>query len=539
MSDQDTNIPDDDELLSAYLDDELTPDERARVEERLAADPTARQLLDQLRAVSQAVRDLPRETVGKDLRQAILERAKLAAAEQKDAADVRPAAQPLSDDIPWPTPELSIGRTVRGWVWAGLAVAAALLLMFLQPGSHKEADVPGTVAMRSESSGGDHDRGSNLRARDELSTREAETATASAAAPLRGGGGFGGARAEPAAVPATTPPTAGTPLANSSEPDSRPEVRREIMVRDQVAVSSPASGRASVSGRSSGELAADASQPSPAAPPAAAAEDQLVVVHVQVTPVAFQTKTFDGLLARNGIEVEEAPATNEQSAPEEEAVVARREASRLKDKAASTVAEPDLDVVFVSAPAAQVASCLADLDKDTHNYLAVDIDAEPPEPKAPAGKQGQVEEWKQYNRGTVPPDQKLRALARAQSADRRNRYYADDGDAYRSTVESNLSQLRQSTRSFDNRSRALRVQVEPAAPPTPSAGYGLSATDSLSSGVSTAKPPEVDAFGFEKKQLSEEFGRKLAENGENVQVLFFLCPNAPPAPSPGADNGVP
>ena len=68
----------DDELLSAYLDDELTPEERARVEERLAADPAARQLLDELRAVSRAMKDLPPATLGADLRETVLRRAERA-----------------------------------------------------------------------------------------------------------------------------------------------------------------------------------------------------------------------------------------------------------------------------------------------------------------------------------------------------------------------------------------------------------------------------------------------------------------------------
>ena len=68
----------DDELLSAYLDDELAPEERARVEQRLAADPAARQLLEQLRAVSRAVKDLPAEPIGVDIRDTVLRRAERA-----------------------------------------------------------------------------------------------------------------------------------------------------------------------------------------------------------------------------------------------------------------------------------------------------------------------------------------------------------------------------------------------------------------------------------------------------------------------------
>ena len=42
------NDPSENELLSAYLDGELTADERAEVERLLAANPAAREALDEL-----------------------------------------------------------------------------------------------------------------------------------------------------------------------------------------------------------------------------------------------------------------------------------------------------------------------------------------------------------------------------------------------------------------------------------------------------------------------------------------------------------
>lgn len=48
-----------DELLSAYLDGELTAAEQAEVERLLATDPAARQLLDELRTLSATLQALP------------------------------------------------------------------------------------------------------------------------------------------------------------------------------------------------------------------------------------------------------------------------------------------------------------------------------------------------------------------------------------------------------------------------------------------------------------------------------------------------
>jgi hypothetical protein len=112
MSDHPPQHDFDDELLSAYLDDELAADQRALVEARLAADPAARQMLDELCHVSQTIRGLPHEAPRHDLRDRVLRQV-------DDAKHQR-------------LRRYTIGRTRRAWFWASLAVAAALLLMFVQ-----------------------------------------------------------------------------------------------------------------------------------------------------------------------------------------------------------------------------------------------------------------------------------------------------------------------------------------------------------------------------------------------------------------------
>src|SRR5688572_24685920 len=134
MSDYDRQSELDDELLSAYLDDELSPEDRAAVEARLATDPSAQQLLHQLRAVSEAVQALPQEVVGHDMRESILHQAN-AARRSATAAGLRAADEHADVSNGQPStslddaPKLTIGRTRRGWVWASLAIAAALLIM--------------------------------------------------------------------------------------------------------------------------------------------------------------------------------------------------------------------------------------------------------------------------------------------------------------------------------------------------------------------------------------------------------------------------
>src|SRR4051812_2836900 len=112
----------DDELLSAYLDDELSAEERAAVEARLANDPEAQQLLHQLRSVSQSVQMLPLESVGRDLSADILRR--IEAKKRGDGG----AGGDSSAAIGNVTPRVTVFGSRRSWIWATLAVAAGLMI---------------------------------------------------------------------------------------------------------------------------------------------------------------------------------------------------------------------------------------------------------------------------------------------------------------------------------------------------------------------------------------------------------------------------
>jgi hypothetical protein len=108
------------ELLSAYLDGELTAAEQAEVERLLASSPAARQLLDELRTLSATLQSLPQQKLGEDLSQQVLrvaERRMLTEGEPNDAAPV-PASRTL----------LRRFVTRRSVIWTGLAVAIAVMI---------------------------------------------------------------------------------------------------------------------------------------------------------------------------------------------------------------------------------------------------------------------------------------------------------------------------------------------------------------------------------------------------------------------------
>jgi len=90
------------ELLSAYLDGEATPQERAEVEKLLASDPAARSLLDELQAIREGIQNLPAVHLGKDLSERVLqlaERQMLLEQPTADRSDARPTPGSLTRSI--------------------------------------------------------------------------------------------------------------------------------------------------------------------------------------------------------------------------------------------------------------------------------------------------------------------------------------------------------------------------------------------------------------------------------------------------------
>ena len=113
----------DDELLSAYVDGELTAAERALVEERLGRDPAAAALVDELRGLSSAIKSLPPQTLGRDLRAGVL-------------AEIDEARADLAKHGPATLPTAPVDRRAgmrRGLIWSAMAIAAAVLVALFQP----------------------------------------------------------------------------------------------------------------------------------------------------------------------------------------------------------------------------------------------------------------------------------------------------------------------------------------------------------------------------------------------------------------------
>ena len=112
------------ELLSAYLDGELTAAERAEVERLLAANPAARQLLDELRTLSATLQALPPRKLGEDLSRQVLREA-----ERRMLTEGEPGRREPSSAPPVPLARSVLRRFVNRRTLVWLALTAAIVIM--------------------------------------------------------------------------------------------------------------------------------------------------------------------------------------------------------------------------------------------------------------------------------------------------------------------------------------------------------------------------------------------------------------------------
>ena len=362
----------DDELLSAYLDDELTPEERARVEERLAADPAASRLLEDLRSVSRVMQELPPEKLDADLRDSVLrcaERAMLVSGE-------RASARGLTDVVR----NLPVGRSRRAWLWAGAAIAAGLMLMIFERRPDENDQLPRQVALqdRVERDRSDADKSLEMRALESPSSPAASTASDGIVA------------LKPEMQPAeelestAVPPTAD--LARRAVAAPVP-ARENAVIRDEVAFRSGGGVGGSRVSRSESTVL-DAVKPNETAGFAS------MIVNVQCSPVAMQNRSYDALLEKNQIDVEP-PAAN------------KAKPSDLQN----------VDVLVVEAEPAQVYSCIKEISADKLNYVAINIEERSPPPPDSLAAKEPTPDVQQYNRGRFQNQQQV------EIAPSNNRYY--------------------------------------------------------------------------------------------------------------------
>lgn len=487
----------DDELLSAYLDDELTPAERARVDERLASDPAARQLLEELRAVSQEMKSLPAEPLGTDLRGSVLhhaERAMLLSGERGSAG-----AEDQTSRRAFP-----IGRSKRAWFWAGAALAAGVMLMILQQRPGKDAALPREVAVRERI---DPDRVEDAAppAMRALDTSESSTVSGepfAASAPVAESDRTSGL--ESLRAPASNGAARRVAV---SAPRGREFAARDNSDSFRGGGGGALSGGAGVLGNSTlGDL------------PGMAGRNDFtsMIVNVQCEPEAMQNRTIDAVFAKNQIEVEP-PA-----------------ADKLKENAPQ-----DVDVIVLEAAPAQVYSCIQEISADERNFSAVNVEDGALPTQDPAAKK-LASDAKQFNRGMVQNQQQI-AVAPSD-----NRWYYSKNaseqqlgrqlDAAGKLVPQQEGTTTLGVALEDGKVEEARLakSADDVALRFKSAAPG-SATNGPSSGEGAGWPVADESSLF--SNYARRASQKLASKDDMLQVMFVL--QCPTEQAPAAATAVP
>lgn len=560
----------DNELLSAYLDDELAPEERARVDERLAVDPEVRRLLEQLRGVSRAMRELPQQSLDSDFRECVLRQA-------DQVTQTSASAAPAVDDVAvtrGDTPGFTIGRSRRAWFWAGLTVAAALLLMVFQSEPERDTGMPRDVALRASGSAADETRGRGSEV-PELHVAN-EPASDFVAAPI-----------EPESVDSFRDAAESSSITSREESPEElvvaPSFGRELSESDGAVASHDARSAPISGGRGEvGRLADSSATDLPARRTTAAASESgdeavvsdLLVVHMNVTPVAFARKTLDEVLTNHGIVVE--PPIEAASNPREENVagaqvidvpsdtsgpVANRRSRGLTAGQELEPGQANVDLVLVEAPPAQIYSCLTEVEKDRTNFLDIEVDDEFTADKQVAAKQSAAAEkqlksaqsynWKQYNRGQFPEQQRAQLgrdsklfydMARAQAEFRSS--IADDvaayggGGGYSGDLANSPKQQQDfavSKSQLRNQARAMRIQSQDVLAQSRSEGESIAIQAGTNFDIAADRSSELGSTrGGGASPASESASGPVDD--EMLQVLFVLRCAIPTAATDANDE---
>jgi len=424
------------ELFSAYLDGELTAAEQAEVERLLASSPAARQLLDDLRALSATLQALPQQKLGKDLSRQVLQ-----AIEQRKLAEPNLAE---IESLPMPQRPLSerfLNRRTLAWIGLTVAIAVMITINERRQAVGPKADAVREVAIAKSASekaarkpgppptiqaAHDEDKRSFKEAKDSRSSEGKESEVAAESAPAM-------RMEEPAARPtaAAAPPMP----AEKAMPAYAPKAaERKAGKADESFHRAKGGGLGGGLGRGDGESysadkkkdasgvpfgaagaprrlskaapkaaaprmpeAADEALPSAAAPAPEALRNAktanvatdaasnvaqgTLVVRCEITSEAAKRRVFDKLLTANGIPPAQRrnqmnqmqQALNAQPQVEQAKQEINQQAGEKKPM--DSLANAEEEVIQIEATAAQIEATVAGLEALPDQFLSVAVDA--------------------------------------------------------------------------------------------------------------------------------------------------------------------
>jgi len=369
-----------DELLSAYLDGELAPKERSKVERMLEESGESRQLLDELRALRATIQTLHRERLDPGFSKQVIqlaERTMLADSSAVGAPSIRPPIGPTSErDHDWRT------RIIRPLIFAGLAIAAALTLMFLHPDQLGKQGPGGGIA-REENIGKHREEapaiGPNLQ--DDRGSDKDNGDNGVLGSPTRSTMAKEGGRRSRTVMESETEaiPRAASPAADVSETDmpaAKRGARQTVDTNGRVdidadkaidgfettfGVAGISRGRSYNFVRSKQLVEQQLRNQSDAALP-------VYSIQLDVTPEAVRRRALDKTLERNHIQIASNAATDKTNE-----LGGADEATEKK----TTQAIAPVDVVYVEMTQSQLESVLADIANQPLSFSNIMVPADP------------------------------------------------------------------------------------------------------------------------------------------------------------------
>jgi hypothetical protein len=537
------------ELLSAYLDGELSADERSRVEHLLASSSESRQLLEELRSIRASLQRMPRARLSHDFAEQVLRQAEkefLTATAGPEEGQAEPGGTQRAT-VPASEPAVraerlsgvSWQRFRRPVIWASLALAAGLLIMFLDrqrgPGGRRQvAMAPAEVQQRDWGEiGARPEPWGDTPPRPLAASTAAESKTEPRSESLSAD-----APPAPANVPSTPEYRPAPPALEPSGPVSGGRaMSRSVGKPGQSEADNDARRQLGEKRDSALDRVVDDTKD------ARGGSDGPLVVWCAVAPGTDYAESFRELLAQQNIRWEAEAEVAETEAllgrqlesklvkkvpasqrPAESDKYARLEGegrqNRLAD-AEQAVLESDVEVVLVEATQPQIEALMAAIDGAAQVFVNVDVE---PSPDAP------------------PKQQQLRRFARHQVLSEKT----DDG------LEEETKQA--VSEDLQKREKPAKAQE---APPTPTneselaAGtarrlaVGPSDETAKSAEAKRATPPRVPSRGGEEgdvklrqsKEKTPSFGfaqRSQTASQDRFQVLFILRPAEASAAAAGA-----
>jgi hypothetical protein len=347
------------ELLSAYLDGELTAAERTEVERLLAANPAARRLLDELRSLRAALQALPPQKLDEDLSRQVLWEARRRMLSEGESARPAPSAA-----APVLMARSIFQRLVNRRTAAWLAITAAVIIMItINERQHRVARVDDGVRKVA--------RGPAMR--DEDMARRPQSPPSIQATPneLERVTGKVAAKAEKKAEPAS--PAA--PAAASADKSSAGQfsTRNYAGEQGQLDEGGPLPAKRGRSLDKMGASRADKSKKKEK-------DEALLVVHCDISPEAARSEALDKLLDANGVVwyLDRGPSggagggNQNKAAAGQSLVYAEATPAQLKAVLAGLEAQPE---VFLSVSVGPTQ------DKDLADRYAYDRERRAPAPR--------------------------------------------------------------------------------------------------------------------------------------------------------------